>query len=85
MKEYIYKQLIENSPLPYLYIRIIREENKEDSKIKVLDCNKVCENTFKRTKEEIMNLNIKDILSIDVYNAFLQKLHIADKNKYITF
>lgn len=78
MPNYIYRKMIEDSPIAYLHIEIIRDENKKYIGMKIKDINKAYERFFG---------NASDKKSIDyVKNKMTKKEreeweYIFDKSK----
>lgn len=95
MKENVYRQLIEDSPLAYARINTDYDENNVLESLKITDINKSFENLFNIKKIDILNKNIKDNLLKDENCDFLDMLkntintkktlniYLKDKNIYL--
>lgn len=63
MSNYIYRKMIEDSPIAYLHIEIIRDENKKYIGMKIKDANKAYERFFGSVNEQKSNDYINNIMS----------------------
>ncbi|WGX74780.1 hypothetical protein QJS64_11575 [Paraclostridium bifermentans] len=52
MSNYIYRKMIEDSPIAYLHIEIIRDENNKYIGMKIKDTNKAYERFFGSANEQ---------------------------------
>lgn len=88
MNAHIYRELLEDSPIPYLFMKLVRGKDKECIQIRILDMNKSFEQLFKISREQIVKLDIKEHLNIDEYHRLLNNLKRADMsqdNKHSVF
>ncbi|MGL4737528.1 MAG: PAS domain-containing protein, partial [Cellulosilyticaceae bacterium] len=85
MKEQIYRRLIEESPIPYIGIKLIRDEGTEAIRVKILDVNKSFVYTFKKSAEELQKAHMHEKMAPDDYRDFLQKLQEADDDGHHIF
>lgn len=63
MSNYIYRKMIEDSPIAYLHIEIIKDENNKYIGMKIKDTNKAYERFFGSANEQKSNDYIKNIMS----------------------
>lgn len=63
MSNYIYRKMIEDSPIAYLYIEIIKDENSKYIGMKIKDANKAYERFFGDVSEQKSNDYIKNTMS----------------------
>ncbi|WP_278682387.1 sensor histidine kinase [Paraclostridium bifermentans] len=63
MSNYIYRKMIEDSPIAYLHIEIIRDENNKYIGLKIKDTNKAYERFFGSANEQKGNDYIKNTMS----------------------
>lgn len=85
MKERIYRKLIEDSPIPYIHLKMLQGENKVGKQIKVLDINKSFEHVFKTSKDKAINADVEKILNDEEYARLVNRLNIANSQEYSTF
>ena len=85
MKECIYRKLIEDSPIPYIYLKVVHGENEESKQVKVLDINKSFESILGISKDRVINLDVRDFLDNKQYTKLLSKLNSIAHNEYSTF
>lgn len=85
MKSNIYKRMVEDSPIPYIHIKVTENEMGDYDSIEVIDCNKAYKRIFENKssiKERIFALN-------SVFDEEKQRLKTilnnAKKNKKHTF
>lgn len=83
MNNIVYRKLIEDSPIPYLFINVIKDKNKVIG-IKIKDINESFENMFNTSKDEILNRNIEDFLPEVQCSKFLSKLESSIYNKHVS-
>ncbi|MDU3337740.1 sensor histidine kinase [Paraclostridium bifermentans] len=63
MSNYIYRKMIEDSPIAYLHIEIIKDENNKYIGMKIKDTNKAYERFFGEVSEQKSNDYIKNTMS----------------------
>ncbi|MCU9811783.1 PAS domain-containing sensor histidine kinase [Paraclostridium sp. AKS81] len=63
MSNYIYRKMIEDSPIAYLHIEIIKDENSKYIGMKIKDANKAYERFFGDVSEQKSNDYIKNTMS----------------------
>ncbi|WP_148550524.1 ATP-binding protein [Paraclostridium bifermentans] len=63
MSNYIYRKMIEDSPIAYLHIEIIKDENNKYIGMKIKDTNKAYERFFGYTNEQKSNDYINNTMS----------------------
>lgn len=84
MKEQIYRQLIEDSPIAYAHLKVSWNEDGTCKSAELLDINKSFEKNFGTKKERAIGLNIKSHLDEKSEFNLLDKLKKAVNGKYVT-
>lgn len=84
MSNYIYRKMIEDSPIAYLHIEIIRDENNKYIGMEIKDTNKAYERFFGSANEEKGNDYIKNVMSKQEMEEWKYIFNKSKKNeKYI--
>ena len=82
MSNYIYRKMIEDSPIAYLHIEIIRDENKKYIGLKIKDTNKAYERFFGSANEQKGNDYIKNTMSkqeMEEWECIFNKSKVNEK------
>lgn len=82
MSNYIYRKMIEDSPIAYLHIEIIRDENNKYIGLKIKDTNKAYERFFGSANEQKGNDYIKNTMSkqeMEEWECIFNKSKVNEK------
>ncbi|EQK46542.1 sensory box protein [[Clostridium] bifermentans ATCC 19299] len=82
MSNYIYRKMIEDSPIAYLHIEIIRAENNKYIGMKIKDTNKAYERFFGSANEQKGNDYIKNTMSkqeMEEWECIFNKSKVNEK------
>ena len=82
MPNYIYRKMIEDSPIAYLHIEIIRDENNKYIGMKIKDTNKAYERFFGSANEQKGNDYIKNTMSkqeMEEWECIFNKSKVNEK------
>lgn len=84
MSNYIYRKMIEDSPIAYLHIEIMKDENSKYIGMKIKDANKAYERFFGSANEQKGNEYIKNTMSKQEMEEWEYIFNKSKKNeKYI--
>lgn len=82
MSNYIYRKMIEDSPIAYLHIEIIKDENSKYIGMKIKDANKAYERFFGDASEQKSNDYIKNTMSkqeMEEWECIFNKSKVNEK------